>query len=94
MKWKRLRKIVGSLPKKEEYQSKKKILPALSKLAAQGSIDLRYLDETGFCLTPYVPYGWQEKNETRGINSKQSKRLNVIGLLNTKLEALTVTNVS
>jgi transposase len=42
MKWKRLRRIVGGSPEKEEYQSKKKILQALRKLASQGSIDLRY----------------------------------------------------
>lgn len=86
MKWKRLRRIVGGSPKEEEYQSKKKILQALRQLASQGSIDLRYLDETGFCLTPYVPYAWQEKNETDGVNSKQSKRLNVLGLLNAENE--------
>ncbi|WP_251960477.1 IS630 family transposase [Nostoc commune] len=41
-----------------------------------------YLDESGFCLTPYVPYGWQEKGENITINSSRSRRLNVLGLMN------------
>ena len=40
------------------------------------------MDETGFCLTPYVPYAWQESEEIQGLKSQQSKRLNVLGLLN------------
>ena len=82
MKWKRLRRIVGGQPEPELYERKKKILEALKKLSDQGNLDLRYLDETGFCFTPYVPYAWQESEETQGVKSQQSKRLNVLGLLN------------
>ena len=63
MKWKRLRKMVGGKPEKGLYDRRKRILTALNKLSLQGAIDLRYLDETGFCLTPYVPYAWQELKE-------------------------------
>lgn len=82
MKWKRIRRIVAGEPDPEVYERKKKILSALKKLSDLGTLDLRYLDETGFCLTPYVPYAWQDKNEEQGVESQQSKRLNVIGLLN------------
>ena len=82
MKWKRLRKIVGGKPEPGLYDRKKQILSALNKLFFQGAIDLRYLDESGFCLTSYVPYAWQDREEQEGIESKASKRLNVIGLLN------------
>lgn len=84
MKWKRMRKQVGGEPDKEFYERKKQILEALKRLSDLGCLDLRYLDESGFCLTPYVPYGWQDKSETEGLKSKKSKRLNVIGLLNRK----------
>ncbi len=89
MKGKRLRKRVVGKPEQELYERKKKLLGVLKKLSDQGSIDLRYLDETGFCLTPYVPYAWQESEEIQGIKSQQSKRLNVLGLLNrdNKLES-------
>ena len=86
MRWVRLRKIVAGKPDKETYNSKKQILKALQNLSKQGSLDLRFLDETGFCLTPYVPYAWQEKTDKQGTRSKPSKRLNVIGLLNQKNE--------
>ena len=82
MKWKRLRRIVAGEPDPKVYERKKKILEVLKKLAAQGTLDLRYLDESGFCLTPHVPYAWQEKEDKQGVESQQSKRLNLLGLLN------------
>ena len=82
LRWKRIRRVVGGKPDPEVYSRKKKILKVLQKLSEQGSIDLRYLDETGFCLTPYVPYAWQEKGQELELESRQSKRLNLIGLLN------------
>ena len=86
MKWKRLRKIVGGRPESELYESKKQILKELQKLSEKRFLDLRYLDETGFCLTPYVPYAWQELKSKQGRESRQSKMLNVIGLLNRENE--------
>ena len=86
MKWKRLRKVVGGQPEPASYERKRKILKALQKLSDEGGVDLRYLDETGFCLIPYVPYSWQEIGKKQGVESKQSKRLNVLGLLNQKNE--------
>jgi transposase len=37
-------------------------------------------------LTPYIPYGWQEKGEVITLQSSQSKRLNIFGLINRKNE--------
>lgn len=51
MKWKRIRTIVGGKPDPQLYENKKQILKALKKLSDRGAIDLRYLDESGFCLT-------------------------------------------
>ena len=50
MKWKRMGKRVGGEPEKEVYERKKKILKALKKLDEQGSLDLRYLDESAAIL--------------------------------------------
>lgn len=82
MKWKRMRIRVGGEPDPELYENKRQILQVLKKLSSEGFLDLRYLDESGFCLTPYVPYGWQDKSEILGLKTQKSKRLNVIGLLN------------
>ena len=82
MKWKRIRRVVGGKPDPELYKRKKQILDALKKLSDNGAIDLRYLDESGFCLTPYVPYGWQDAEVSSRWTSNKSKRINVLGLLN------------
>lgn len=82
MSWHRLRRVAGGKPQQQEYAEKYKQLEELKQLDAQGEIELYYLDETGFCLIPYVPYGWQPVGETLGIPSRRSQRLNVLGLLN------------
>ena len=86
MKGQRIRTRVRGKPEPELYENKKQILKALKKLSDSGAIDLRYLDESGFCLTPYVPYGWQEKEGLEGFKSSKSKRINILGLLNRKNE--------
>jgi len=43
---------------------------------------LYYLDETGFCLIPSVPYGWQNIGEYLTLKSRRSPRLNVLGIMN------------
>ena len=57
----------------------------LSELQAQhkaGVIDLNYFDESGYCLTPVIPYAWQPKGETIEVPTSRSKRLNILGFLN------------
>lgn len=49
-----------------------------------GEIDLCYGDESGFSLTPNIPYGWQEINQPIRVKTKQSKRLNIFGLMTSK----------
>ncbi len=62
-----------------------KLLPRLEELkkqAKKGEIELRYFDESGFSLKPDIPYAWQEKSERITLRSCQSKRINVLGLMN------------
>jgi hypothetical protein len=54
---------------------------AVRKVGA-GKIDLFYLDESGFCLTPCIPYAWQEKGQTVELACSKSKRLSVLGFYN------------
>lgn len=54
----------------------------LQSLERQGLIDLFYGDQSGFCLTPVIPYGWQFAEERLSIRPLRSQRLNVLGLLN------------
>jgi transposase len=87
--WRRVRKGLKGEPEPEEYQQKKQALHALQQQASQGILDLYYFDESGFCLTPYLPYAWQEKGQTIRLASGPSKRLNVLGFLskNNELQA-------
>jgi len=44
-------------------------------------IELFYFDQSGFNLTPVVPYAWQARGQTLAIPSAASARLNVLGFL-------------
>ena len=48
---------------------------------AQGVIELFYFDQSGFNLTPVVPYAWQARGQTLAIPSAASARLNVLGFI-------------
>jgi transposase len=89
LSWRRVRKGVKGEPDPEEYQQKKEALGTLQQQASQGILDLYYFEESGFCLTPSLPYAWQEKDETITLESAHSKRLNVLGFLsrNNELQA-------
>ena len=49
-----------------------------------GKIDLLFSDETGFNLTPYIPYGWQPVGEQITIRSAKDRVCNLYGLLSRK----------
>ncbi len=81
MSWHRLRRGVAGQPDATVYATKQAQLEELKRLDALGEIELYYLDETGFCLIPCVPYGWQLIGETVEIPSQRSERLNVLGVM-------------
>ena len=80
--WHRMRRDVGGEPDPIEYAEKQAQLEELKQLESEGIINLYYLDETGFCLIPSVPYGWQDVGEYSAIKSQRSRRLNVLGIMN------------
>ena len=54
----------------------------LKQLEDEKKIDLYYLDESGFFGIPCVPYRWQDIGEYLSIDSRRTKRLNVLGIMN------------
>lgn len=86
MLWKRMKRGLAKKPDEWELEFKIPSLKELIRREKNGEIDLRYLDQSGFSLNPYVPYGWQEKKETIIIKSRTGKRVNVMGLMNRKNE--------
>jgi len=81
MSWHRMRRGVGGKPDPIEYKEKTKNLSELRHLEDEGKLDLYYLDESGFCGIPCVPYGWQDIGEYLSIDSRRTKRLNVLGIM-------------
>lgn len=52
-----------------------------------GYIELRFGDESGFTLQPYVPYAWQKKKQTHRVFARKGRnRLNVLGLMSLSSE--------
>ena len=63
-------------------QRVQKALRHLHHLEDVGRCQVLYGDESGFCLSPVVPYLWQPKGKTIGFPSKaHTHRLNVLGFL-------------
>ncbi len=63
------------------FDLSKKQVDGLILKEKTGEIDLYYFDESGFSLTPCVPYAWQAKGETIELPSSRSKQINVVGFL-------------
>jgi transposase len=82
MSWQRMRRVVGGEPDPIEYKEKSAQLTEFKRLESEGKINLYYLDETGLCLVPSVPYGWQNVGEYLPIKSRRSSRLNVLVIMN------------
>ena len=85
MSWHRVRQWPAKSPDPIEYELKRLALEQLEQLAERQELDLRYCDESGFSLEPYVPYAWQEKRDSLSLMSQKSERLNVFALMNREL---------
>lgn len=86
MRWKRMKRGISKSPDEWELEVKTPKLLELKEQDKKGEIDLRYFDETGFSLMPCIPYGWQNTGETITLRSSQSKRINILGLMNCRNE--------
>jgi DDE superfamily endonuclease len=82
--WKRVRRSLKSLRNEDDFRAAQKHLSELRRLCSQVGydFDLIYFDETGFTLTPCVPYAWQAPKAPLTLPSVHSARLNVLGFLN------------
>lgn len=83
-RWKRIRRSLKSLRNEEDFRAAQQHLSELRRLCSQigYDFDLIYFDETGFTLTPCVPYAWQAPKAPLTLPSVHSARLNVLGFLN------------
>ena len=75
MGWHRVKRKVGGEPCPVFYKIKVEELEELKSQEEIGEIEIRYVDESGFCLIPYVPYAWQETGQKIEIKSQQSMHI-------------------
>lgn len=82
--WKRVRRSLKTLRDEQDFRAAQKHLAKLRQACADSShdFDLIYFDETGFTLTPCVPYAWQAPEQPLTLPSQASPRVNVLGFLN------------
>ena len=81
LRWKRVRTSLKSLRDPDEFSKCQGEIEDLQNQEAAGEIDLYYFDESGFSLTPCVPYAWQESGPVIELPSQKSERLNVLGFM-------------
>ena len=54
----------------------------MQELEKEGHVDVFYGDESGFCLTSAIPYGWQFPGEHVATQPRHGPRFNVLGFYN------------
>ena len=81
LRWKRMRKSLKTRRDEDEFREAQRDLADFIECHCAGTVDLYYFDESGFSLTPSVPYGWQPTGERIEIPSRRSKQLNILGFL-------------
>ena len=80
--FRRARRVPPKAPPEAHQARVKRALVRLHRLEDAGHCQVLYGDESGFCLSPVVPYLWQKKGKTVGLPAKShSRRLSVFGLL-------------
>ncbi len=80
-RWKRCRRRVKSPHDEGAFHAARARLGKLHQGHVRGVIELFYFDQSGFNLTPAVPYTWQPRGQTLALQSAPSPRANVLGFL-------------
>ncbi len=79
--YKRARAKITKCDKEAFKKAKKEIEDFKEKVEKDNSLHLYFFDESSFSLSPNIPYGWSQKNETINFEAKRSKAVKVLGFL-------------
>ncbi len=81
--WKRTRKSHKGKQDPKAREIKQADLDMLELFAATGEIDLKYLDESGFCMWSEPSYTYYQRGEQKFLEQTKhrGRRLSIIGLL-------------
>jgi transposase len=80
--WKRCRRSLKGQRDEELFREAQKELESFREQEVEGKINMSYFDESGFSTIPCIPYAWGPIGKTRLLDSKHSKRLNILGFMN------------
>ncbi|NME72752.1 IS630 family transposase [Flammeovirga aprica] len=80
-RWRRFRLCLKKKQNQEEVNDLVKRLKAFYAFYRVNKVDLYFGDEVGFSLKPSMAYGWQLPKKQVRILPKNSKRINIFGLL-------------
>lgn len=80
--WKRTRHSHRARQDSEQKHLKQADLATLELAAQEGHIDLKYLDESGFCLWSPVSYGYSRVGEQKRLEQvpRRGNRISILGL--------------
>jgi len=80
--FRRARRVTAKVPCPKKQGRVRRALSRLHRLEGAGKCQVLYGDESGFCLSPLVPYLWQPKGKALGLPAKaHSRRWNALGFL-------------
>jgi hypothetical protein len=89
MSYKRAKKSIMKNSKWKNYFDKYAQLQMIKNWAKQGLCEICFYDESGFSLNSNIPYRWSPIREPLKIPANRfSKRINVLGFLNTQTKDL------
>lgn len=79
--WRRVKKSLKHKRDQKLFDKAKKKIDVLVNAHYKGDIKLFFFDQSGFSLTPSVPYAWQEKGKTIELPSSKGGHVNAIGMM-------------
>lgn len=82
--YKRAKKTIMKDRDFKNYFDKVSELNTFKSFQKEKELELYFFDESGFSLNSNIPYKWSEVGKPSLISASFSKRLNVLGFLNTK----------
>ena len=80
-RWKQCRRRVKGPRDEAAFRAAHARLKQLRQGHAREVIELFYFDQSGFALTPAIPYAWQRRGKTLALPSAASPRVNVLGFM-------------
>ena len=83
MIWKRTRQSYKNKQDPQQRQIKQADLDMLEVAAALGEIELKYLDESGFCMWSPVSYTYFPRGQQKSLEQtrRRGRRLRILGLM-------------